>query len=45
MQIGGEGFENLFVNMELRKNFKRTWIQENTFPCVFICEWANLIPI
>jgi hypothetical protein len=35
MQIGGEGIENMVVNMVLEKKLK-----EDTIPCFFISEWT-----
>jgi hypothetical protein len=34
MQINGKDIQNLFVNMVLKKNSKKTQIQRGTFPYV-----------
>jgi hypothetical protein len=39
MQIGGEGIENLLLNMVLeKKNLKKKLTQKDTFMCLFISE-------
>jgi hypothetical protein len=43
MQISGEGTENLFMNMVLKKKLKQ--IQNGTFLCLFTWEWVKHIPI
>jgi len=40
MEIGGEGIENLHMNMVLKKNNSK-----DTFPCLFTWEWVEQIPI
>jgi hypothetical protein len=35
MEIGGEGIENLHMNMVLKKNNSK-----DAFPCLFTWEWV-----
>jgi hypothetical protein len=42
MHIGGEGVENLRVNMVLKKKFvEKIQIGKDIFSCLFTLEWAK----
>jgi len=41
MHIGGEGVENLLVNMVLNFFFEKIQIGKDTFSCLFTLEWAK----